>query len=277
MGKLIKVAGGIFDTKHAVADGRREIMVTHAALCGADRNALQRLYDSKTTDDMMDILDEINLSVEVSNSIACAIHERCMQRFDFDLNVILVDMEGNYLNDNMKSVTYAYPSDWYTLDSLSRVQCLNNLYSEGRCASYSVLTFEENKLVCLTTFIYASKSKKVNQLVIFKEVSNSLYELLSKENISYEWKGFVYAYDEKERQYTNHDAYCTAIGGTTVGGTTEGGYVITASPMKGVAYMGFCVDGEAEKENDTMLSYWGVATTQFAHDQSPFYSFLPKP
>lgn len=104
MGKLIKVAGGIFDTKHAVADGRREIMVTHAALCGADRNALQRLYDSKTTDDMMDILDEINLSVEVSNSIACAIHERCMQRFDLDLNVILVDMEGNYLNDNMKSV-----------------------------------------------------------------------------------------------------------------------------------------------------------------------------
>nr|WP_295162615.1 cobalt-precorrin-5B (C(1))-methyltransferase CbiD [uncultured Methanobrevibacter sp.] len=104
MGKLIKVAGGIFDTKHAVADGRREIMVTHAALCGADRNALQRLYDSKTTDDMMDILDEINLSVEVSNSIASAIHERCMQRFDLDLNVILVDMEGNYLNNNMSPI-----------------------------------------------------------------------------------------------------------------------------------------------------------------------------
>ena len=104
MGKLIKVAGGIFDTKHAVADGRREIMVTHAALCGADRNALKRLYDSKTTDDMMDILDEINLSVEVSNSIASAIHERCMQRFDLDLNVILVDMEGNYLNNNMSPI-----------------------------------------------------------------------------------------------------------------------------------------------------------------------------
>ena len=76
MGKLIKVAGGIFDTKHAVADGRREIMVTHAALCGADRESLQKLYDSKTTDDMMDILDDIGLSVEVSNSIAFAIHER---------------------------------------------------------------------------------------------------------------------------------------------------------------------------------------------------------
>lgn len=100
MGKLIKVAGGIFDTKHAVADGRREVMVTHAALCGADRQSLQKLYDSKTTDDMMDILEDIGLSVEVSNSIASAIYERCLQRFDLDLNVILVDMEGNYLNDN---------------------------------------------------------------------------------------------------------------------------------------------------------------------------------
>ncbi len=100
MGKLIKVAGGIFDTKHAVADGRREIMVTHAALCGADRQHLQKLFDSKTTDDMMDILNEINLSVEVSNSIASAIRDRCKQRFDLDLNVILVDMEGTYLNDN---------------------------------------------------------------------------------------------------------------------------------------------------------------------------------
>lgn len=105
IGKLIKVAGGIFDTKHAVADGRREIMVAHAALCGADRKHLQMLFDSKTTDDMMDILDEINLSVEVCNSIAEAIRDRCMQRFELDLNVFLVDMEGNYLNSNMKLIT----------------------------------------------------------------------------------------------------------------------------------------------------------------------------
>lgn len=102
MGKLIKVAGGIFNTKHAVADGRREIMVSHAALCGAGQKDLQRLFDSKTTDDMMDILDELDISVEVSNSIAQAIHDRCMQRFDLDLDVFLVDMEGNYLNNNMK-------------------------------------------------------------------------------------------------------------------------------------------------------------------------------
>ena len=105
MGKLIKIAGGLFNTKHAVADGRREIMVCHAALCGVGYDDLKRLFDSKTTDDMMDILNELKVSVEVSNSIADAIKERCKQRFDLDLNVILVDMEGNYLNDNMDDCT----------------------------------------------------------------------------------------------------------------------------------------------------------------------------
>ena len=102
IGKLIKVAGGIFNTKHSVADGRREIMVTHAGLCGASQKDLKRIFTSKTTDDMMDILDEINLSVDVTNSIALAIKERCFERFELDLNVILVDMEGNYLNNNFE-------------------------------------------------------------------------------------------------------------------------------------------------------------------------------
>ena len=100
IGKLIKVAGGIFNTKHAVADGRREIMVAHAAICGVDIEHLNRLFNSKTTDDMQSILEEIGMVHEVSNSIADAIKDRCMQRFDLDLNVILVDMQGNYLNDN---------------------------------------------------------------------------------------------------------------------------------------------------------------------------------
>ena len=104
IGKLIKVAGGIFNTKHAIADCRREIMIAHAALCGAGHEDIQRLYNSKTTEDMMNILQEINLSVDVSNSIAQAIYERVKQRFNFELNVIIVDMEGNYLNSNMEII-----------------------------------------------------------------------------------------------------------------------------------------------------------------------------
>ena len=77
-------------------------MITHAALCGAEKDILEKLYGSATTDDMLDILTEIGLQKEVANSIATAIKQRCMLRFELDLDVILVDMEGNYLNDNME-------------------------------------------------------------------------------------------------------------------------------------------------------------------------------
>ena len=100
IGKVIKVAGGIFNTKHAVADGRREIMIAHAALNGANLDVIKKLYESKTTEDMLDILDNANLKLKVCNSLADAISERCKLRFDLDIKVILVDMEGNYLNDN---------------------------------------------------------------------------------------------------------------------------------------------------------------------------------
>lgn len=100
VGKLIKVAGGIFDTKHAVADGRSEIMITHAVLSGADNDIAKELYESKTTEDMLDILNREGLTLDVCNSIATAITKKCKVKFDLDINSILVDMEGNFLNNN---------------------------------------------------------------------------------------------------------------------------------------------------------------------------------
>lgn len=100
IGKLVKVAGGIFDTKHAVADGRREIMITHAVLCGGDKTLAEALYGSKTTEDMLNILNEKDLTEKVCNSIANTINETCKNKFGLTLNTILVDMEGNFLNNN---------------------------------------------------------------------------------------------------------------------------------------------------------------------------------
>lgn len=56
IGKLVKVAGGIFNTKHSIADGRREIIATHSALCGVDTETIKSIFDSKTTEEMIDIL-----------------------------------------------------------------------------------------------------------------------------------------------------------------------------------------------------------------------------
>lgn len=101
IGKLVKVAGGIFNTKHSIADGRREIIATHAGLCGADTETIKSIFDSKTTEGMIDILKDKNINKKVLNSISLAIKERCLERADMDVNVILVDMEGNQLNSKI--------------------------------------------------------------------------------------------------------------------------------------------------------------------------------
>ncbi|SPF39560.1 cobalt-precorrin-5B (C1)-methyltransferase [Candidatus Desulfosporosinus infrequens] len=50
IGKLIKVAGGIFHTHNRVADARMEILVAHAALSGIKVDTLARLAELPTTE-----------------------------------------------------------------------------------------------------------------------------------------------------------------------------------------------------------------------------------
>ncbi len=50
IGKLIKVAGGIFHTHTHVADARMEILVAHAALAGMDQNSLQAIAELPTVE-----------------------------------------------------------------------------------------------------------------------------------------------------------------------------------------------------------------------------------
>lgn len=101
IGKLIKIAGGIFNTKHSIADCRREIMAAHAGLIGAKKDTIRLIFNSKTTEEMIDILKNEDIDVEVLNSISLAIKKRCLENFDIDVKVILVDMEGNLLNSNI--------------------------------------------------------------------------------------------------------------------------------------------------------------------------------
>ena len=98
IGKLVKIAGGIFNTKHSVADGRREIIATHTGLCGGDTDTIKKIYDSKTTEEMLAILNDTGIKEKVLNNISSAIKKRCYERFNINVDVILVDMEGNRLN-----------------------------------------------------------------------------------------------------------------------------------------------------------------------------------
>lgn len=59
IGKLFKLAGGIFHTHSRVADARFELFAAHAALLGAGRERVSRLKKCNTTEQMLEILDEL--------------------------------------------------------------------------------------------------------------------------------------------------------------------------------------------------------------------------
>ena len=97
-GKLIKISAGIFNTKHSIADGRREILAAHTALSGADKKTVAKMFKSNTTEDMISILEENKLVNTVFNSIANEIKLICTQKFNIKFNVIIVNMNGELLN-----------------------------------------------------------------------------------------------------------------------------------------------------------------------------------
>lgn len=62
IGKMIKVSAGVFYTHSSVADGRLETLTALSALAGADKDVLRQIYNSATTDAVVKILQENNLS-----------------------------------------------------------------------------------------------------------------------------------------------------------------------------------------------------------------------
>lgn len=69
IGKLVKLACGMFNTHSRYGDGRAEIFAAHAALCGAGRETVEKIMDSVMTDDMLDICDRAGIREAVMASI----------------------------------------------------------------------------------------------------------------------------------------------------------------------------------------------------------------
>lgn len=61
VGKLVKVASGTMNTHSHVADGRIETICTHAALHGASREVIARIYSCLTTKSAMQVVEEEGL------------------------------------------------------------------------------------------------------------------------------------------------------------------------------------------------------------------------
>lgn len=69
IGKFVKVAGGMMNTHSRNADGRMEILASHALLAGADADVCRDILQSVTTDEGLHIIKEQGLLNPVMGSI----------------------------------------------------------------------------------------------------------------------------------------------------------------------------------------------------------------
>lgn len=98
-GKLIKIAAGISNTKNSVADARHEIIAAYSSLFGAGKELIQQIFESKTTEDMINLLDKEGLTTDVFDEIARTIKDRCEKKYGINFDVIIVKMDGTILNN----------------------------------------------------------------------------------------------------------------------------------------------------------------------------------
>jgi cobalt-precorrin-5B (C1)-methyltransferase len=84
-GKLMKLAGGIFHTHHHLADGRREVLTTHCALAGLDKQDMEIVFHSPTAEAALKHLRALDSATgsdwvnQVYSAIAETIDSRCQE------------------------------------------------------------------------------------------------------------------------------------------------------------------------------------------------------
>lgn len=89
IGKLVKVAGGIFNTHSKVADCRIEILTAYAALCNADIKVLKSIYNCITTNAVVQIINNNNL-LKVYDMIVYNVKQKCEQRVLNKINIEVI-------------------------------------------------------------------------------------------------------------------------------------------------------------------------------------------
>ncbi len=69
MGKLVKLAAGIMNTHSRYADGRMEVIASHAAMAGASKEDVTIIMGCLTTDDALEVLTSLDLLQDTIESI----------------------------------------------------------------------------------------------------------------------------------------------------------------------------------------------------------------
>lgn len=98
LGKLVKVAAGIFHTHNRMADARMETLAAYAALLGASTQLVQKILDANTTEQVQTLIKEAKLEA-IYELIAKRASLRAERYVFGELKVgtILVSMNGEIL------------------------------------------------------------------------------------------------------------------------------------------------------------------------------------
>ncbi|MTI46562.1 MAG: cobalamin biosynthesis protein CbiD [Firmicutes bacterium] len=86
IGKMIKVAGGIFHTHSKMADGRMEILAANCGYLGCSHSLIKKIMESITTDEAIGYIKE-EIGYEVFKLIANKISEKCKIRTYDDIEI----------------------------------------------------------------------------------------------------------------------------------------------------------------------------------------------
>lgn len=115
IGKLVKLAAGIFNTHSKVADGRGEIFAVHAAMAGAGANVVQEIYNCINTDRMLDVVEREGLREAVMQSILAAIEKHVAGRVGdtMQFGVIVFSEKYGYLGQTSDAEREL--NKWYIL------------------------------------------------------------------------------------------------------------------------------------------------------------------
>lgn len=112
IGKLVKVAAGIFYTHNRIADARLETIAAYAAAAGLDAEGTKGILQSNTTEDALTILQQAGLEQKVCMALAERAGQRA-KRYVFgrmDVGVVMVTLQGRLLglNETAKKIGAEY-------------------------------------------------------------------------------------------------------------------------------------------------------------------------
>jgi cobalt-precorrin-5B (C1)-methyltransferase len=98
IGKLVKIAAGIFNTHSKIADARKETLAAYAALEGAPQRIIRSIMESNTAEEAVDIIINNKLDI-VFGKLAEAISSRAMEYCSDELRIgtVIYSLKGEIL------------------------------------------------------------------------------------------------------------------------------------------------------------------------------------